>query len=87
MAAIRKPPSSTKGTAITVSGTALGASAVDFANVKASQPATTRQAAVSTTIQPGARSRSRSSAVALAREAASVPTSPPMTGFASVASV
>ena len=38
-------------------------------------------------IHGGERSRSRSSPVAVARDAASVLTSPPTTGFASVASV
>ena len=85
--AMRKPPIRTNGTAISVSGTALGASDVDFANVKASQAAMTRHTAVSATIQPGARSRSRSLPELAVREATSVATSPPRTGLARVASV
>ena len=84
---MRKPPSSTNGTAISVSVIALGARTVDFAKVNASQAAIARQTTVSAMIHGGERSRSRSSATFAAREAASVLTSPPTTGFASLASV
>ena len=87
MPAIRNPTTSTMGTASIVNVTAFGASTVERANVKASQPATMRQATVSVTIHWGDRSRSRSSVVATAREAASVFTRPMTTGLASVASV
>ena len=52
-----------------------------------SQAAMTRHTAVSATIQPGARSRSRSLPELAVREATSVATSPPRTGLARVASV
>ena len=84
---MRKPTSSTNGTATSVSRTALDASGVDRAKVNASAPATTRQATVSARIHDGEMSRSRSSPLAAARDAARVLTSPPNTGFASVASV
>ena len=77
----------TNGTLITVRLTALPASGVVRANEYARYPAITRQTAVSPRIHPGDMSRSRSSDVATARDAASVLTSPPTTGFASRASV
>ena len=73
---------------MSVSVTALGASTVERAKVKASHPATTRHATVSAMIHAR-----REIAVAVvrrvaaARDAASVLTSPPTTGFASLASV
>ncbi len=66
---------------------ALDASTVDRANVNVSHPAMTRQTTVSARIHAGERSRSRSSFAPSFREAASVLTSPPTTGFASLASV
>ena len=81
--AMTKPMISTKGTAIIVSEKALAARIVDFAKVKESHAEMTRQIAVSTMIQVGERSRSSSSVVATARDAASVLTSPPTTGFVS----
>ncbi len=87
MPAIRKPTSSTNGTASSVSRQASGARAVDRANVNASQPATAAQPTVKTRIHGGEISRSRSSLDAVAREAARVLTRPPRTGLASVARV
>ena len=61
---MRKPPSSTNGTAISVSFTALGASTVDRANVNASHAGDRRGTpTVSAMIHGGERSRSRSSPV------------------------
>ena len=79
---MRKPVISTNGTAMIVSFTAFGASTVDFANVNASQPAITRQTAVSARIHEGGISRSRSSRRGGARRL-SVLTESPTTGFAS----
>src|SRR5215212_146027 len=84
---MRKPAIRTNGTAISVSVTALGASTVERTNEKASQPLMSRHAMVSVTIHLGDRSRSRSSGRFDERELASVLTSPPTTGLASLASV
>ena len=72
---------------MSVSKTACGASVVEFANVYASQAVTARHATVSVMIQPGERSRSRSSSVAVAFDERSVLIKPSATGLASVASV
>ena len=84
---MRKPPNNTNGTAINVSVTACGDSTVDRAKVKARYAAMTRQTAVNAKIHGGERSRSRSSSVFVALDAASVLTSPPTTGRARRASV
>src|SRR5690349_16353896 len=67
IAAMRKPPNSTNGTAISVSVTAFGASTDDRANAKASEPAMRRHAAVSARTHGGDRSRSLSSGAPAAR--------------------
>jgi len=85
--AIRNPTTSTNGTAMSVSVTALGARMVDMAKVYARYPVTTRQTIVSPMIHCGDMSRSLSSAMATAFEARSVVTSPPITGFESLARV
>ena len=70
-----------------MSVTAFAASTSSRAKPNASAPATTRQAIVSPMIHPGDMSRSRSSLTPVARDADSVATSPPTTGFARRASV
>src|SRR5687768_5072608 len=85
--AIMNPPNNTNGTAISVSVPACGARTVARAKLKDSHAATTRQATVSATIHCGDRSRSVSRRVPEALDADSVLASPPITGFASRASV
>src|SRR5262245_32173231 len=87
MAAIRKPPTSVKGTATAVSAAACGASGDEDANITLSHALRIRQKIVRPTIHGGERSRSRSSPVAVARDEAMVETSPATTGLASLASV
>jgi hypothetical protein len=87
MPAIKKPPISTNGTAITVSVVASLASGVPARKRIVSAPESARQAIVSPMIQPAEMSRSRSSPVAAVLADASVATNPPTTGFASRASV
>ena len=77
----------TNGTAISVRLSALGASTVERANENASHAAISRHPAVRAKIHGGEMSRSRSSPCPAVRDATSVLTSPPMTGFVSLASV
>ena len=84
---MRKPATSTNGTAISVSLTALEPSTVERANVKANHAEMIRHAAVSARIHAGEISRSLSSPATVDLDAARVLTNPPTTGFANLASV
>src|SRR5688572_5770185 len=77
----------TNGTAMSVSRSAYGARAVALANEYASQPETARHTSVSATIQVPGISRSSGSPDADAPDDRNVLTSPPTTGWASLASV
>src|SRR5256885_13169859 len=85
--AIRNPAISTNGTAISVRLSALGASTVERAKENASHAAIARHPAVRAKIHGGEMSRSRSSPCPAVRDATSVLTSPPITGFVSLARV